>query len=48
MISCESKKNNAIEKNITETQKYELNENEKEELLRKEINKQYLTEVSKC
>ena len=48
LIACKSKKNNAIEKNITETQKAELNENEKEELLRKEINKQYLTEVSKC
>ncbi|MGB6268299.1 MAG: hypothetical protein WBF67_04750 [Olleya sp.] len=57
MTACESKKSNSIEKNVAEskrttsdldTQKPELTEREKEEVLRKKINTQYLAELSKC
>ncbi|QNK78307.1 hypothetical protein H7F37_04260 [Winogradskyella sp. PAMC22761] len=57
LTACESKKSNSIEKNVAEskqttsdldTQKPELTEREKEEILRKKINTQYLAELSKC
>ena len=57
LTACESKKSNSTEKNVAEsekgttelnTQKVGLTELEKEEKLRKEINTQYLVELSKC
>jgi hypothetical protein len=49
LTACESKKSNSTEKNVAESEiKVEPTEREKEEKLRKQINAEYLTEISKC
>ncbi len=54
LTTCESKKNNSTEKNAMESEiktsylETELTELDKEEKIRKEINNQYLNELTKC